>query len=96
MDYSFGRVGRNSVQLQSRQATDTKDAGTYNIASLAFIKDYDNKPYQSSVGVALRQDFVDTHARTAQDRLDAEEAVTKAAAKVASPVNSTEDSSSTN
>ena len=81
MDYSLGRNGRHSVQLQSRQATDTKDSGTYNIASLALIKDYDGKPFQSSVGVALRQDFVDNHSRAAQDRVDAESAASKAASK---------------
>ena len=82
MDFSFGRAGRHSFQLQSRQATDTKDGGTYNIGNAAYIRDYAGDPFQSSIGIALRQDFVDTHTRAAQERLDAEDAAAKAASKV--------------
>ena len=82
MDFSFGRAGRHSFQLQSRQATDTKDGGTYNIGNAAYIRDYAGDPYQSSIGIALRQDFVDSNTRAAQERVDAESAAAKAAAKV--------------
>ena len=56
--------------MQSRQATDTFDSGTYHIASLAYVKDYANNPYQTSVGVALRQDSVSADDKRSQDSAD--------------------------
>ena len=70
MDINCLRFGRHGIQMQSRQATDTEDSGTYHIASLAYVRDYAGNPYQTSVGVALRQDTVKDEDRTAQSVAD--------------------------
>ena len=70
MDIKWIRFGRNSIQMQSRQATDTEDSGTYHIANLTLVREFAGNPYQTSVGVALRQDTVKPEDQRAQSAAD--------------------------
>ena len=83
MNCNFGRVGRYSFQVQSRTATDTSDNGTYNLCNLALVTDVGGDPYQTSVGVAVRQDAVTKESELKQSLADEAELKTKAAAKAA-------------
>ena len=83
MNFNFGRVGRHRFQLQSRTATDTADNGTYNLCNVAYISDVGGDDYQTSFGVAVRQDEVTKESLAKQDAADEEELKTKVAAKAA-------------
>ena len=94
MNFSLGRVGRYSVEVQARQATDSSDGGTYNIGSLAYLQDFNGTAYQTSAGIALRQDHVSNADRLAQQTQDeARKSASKSAAKAAAAT--TNDESST-
>ena len=93
MAFSLCRFGRASFQIQARQATDTTDGGTYNIGSLAYIQDFNGTPYQTSAGIALRQDDVSAIDRTSQQLQDeARKSAADSAAAAATPASN--DSSS--
>ena len=83
MNFNFGRIGRHSFQIQSRTATDTSDNGTYNLCNAAYVKDIGGTPYQSSVGIAVRQDEVTKESEIKQSLADEAELRTKASAKAA-------------
>ena len=83
MNFNFGRVGRHRFQVQSRAATDTLDGGTYNLCNVAYILDVGGDDYQTSFGVAVRQDEVTKESEAKQDTADEEELKTKVAAKAA-------------
>ena len=83
MNFKFGRIGRHSFQIQSRTATDTTDGGTYNLCNAAYILDVGGDDYQTSVGVAVRQDAVTKESELKQGVVDETELNAKAAAKSA-------------
>ena len=83
MNLNLGRVGRHSFQIQSRTATDTSDGGTYNLCNAAYILDVGGDAYQTSVGVAVRQDAATKESELKQAILDEDELNAKAAAKSA-------------
>ena len=73
MDFNCLTVGRRSLQLQTRTATDTQDNGTYHMANLALITEVGGDKHQTSVGLGVRQDEVSKEAQMRQNIADEEE-----------------------